>query len=138
MPGLSGQQIFMAPVPLEAPLPEYPKKALVKDAAPVSLVVRIIIYEDGVVHEVLDSPSDQRAAADHREVFREAVEAAVRSWRFRPAIIRTMAEGEDLDHDGKVDYTVTAAEKPVRSYLDLRFTFEVERGGGRVQVGPSR
>lgn len=137
-PALSRHQIFMAPVSLEAPLPGYPQRALANDAAPVTVSVRIIIYADGVVREVLDSPYEQRTEGDNREVFRDAVEEAVRSWRFSPATIRTLAEGEDLNGDGKVDYTVTTEQRPVRTYLDLRFTFEVVSGRGQVQVRPSQ
>lgn len=119
-PALSGQQIFMAPVPLDTPLPEYPQSALAKDAAPVTVTVRIVIHEDGAVHEVLDSPREQRQEEDDRELFRQAVKEVVRNWKYQPATIRTFEKGE----------------KPVRTYLDLRFTFEVVKGRGRVHVGP--
>ena len=135
-PALSGQQIFMAPVPLDTPLPEYPQSALAKDAAPVTVTVRIVIHEDGAVHEVLDSPREQRQEGDDREVFRQAVKEVVRSWRYQPATIRTFEEGEDLNQDGRADNTVVTGEKPVRTYLDLLFTFEVVKGRGRVHVGP--
>jgi hypothetical protein len=133
-PALQGRQVFMAPVALEAPLPEYPPAALANDAPPVTVVVRVIVSDAGAVREVLDSPLDDPARSDPGDPFRTEVERAVRAWRFRPAIIRTMKEGEDLNKDGKSDYDVVIQEAPVATYLDLRFTFEVVDGRGRVRT----
>ena len=88
--------------------------------------------------EVLDSPLDERPIGDNRGVYRAAAEEAVRRWKFDPATIRTLVEGEDINRDGRIDYPATVDEKPVRSYLDLRFTFEVVSGRGRVVVGPNK
>jgi outer membrane biosynthesis protein TonB len=136
-PAVSAQQVLMAPAPLDEPLPEYPELALATEAAPVTLAVRIIIDETGMVREVLDSPLDERPMGDKGGMYRAAVEEAVRRWRYHPAIIRTLGDGEDLNHDGRIDHRATLDEKPVRSYLDLRFTFEVVSGRGRVVVAPS-
>jgi hypothetical protein len=104
----------------------------------VKVAVRIIVYEDGAIRGVLDSPLDQPTNGENWEVFRAAVEQTVWSWRYTPATIRTFADGEDLNHDGKPDYPVMVEERPIRTYLDLRFTFEVVNGRGRVQVGPDQ
>lgn len=135
-PTLTRQQVLMAPVPLETPLPEYPQQALADDAAPVTVVLRIILDESGVVRDVLDSPLAPPEEGSGRALFREGAAAAVRGWRFLPAVIRTLAEGGDIDHDGRPDYTVVTDEERVRSYLDLRFTFAVVDGRGQVKIGP--
>lgn len=134
---VSGRQVLMAPVPIEQPLPDYPEQALVNDAAPVTVAIRIIIDETGVVRQVLDSPLDEGPAGDDRSMYRVAAEAAVRSWRYHPATIRTLVDGEDINKDGRIDEPAIFDEKPVRSYLDLRFTFEVVSGRGRVVAEPN-
>ena len=134
LPALSGKQVFMAAVPLDAPLPAYPGAAPAVDAAPISVVLRVVIDETGIVRDVADSPLDEPAGAD-RSAFRDAAAGVLRDWRFLPAVIRTLTDGNDVDHDGKPDYTVVTGEERVRSYLDLRFTFEVVDGHGRVKIG---
>ena len=135
-PVLSARQVFMAPDPLDTPLPDYPAGAITKGARPVTVMVRIIIHEDGAVHQVLDSPREQRREGDDHVVFRQAVKEAVRNWKYRPATIRTYAEGEDINNDGNADNTELIEEKAVRTYLDLLFTFEVVNGRARVRVAP--
>jgi hypothetical protein len=135
LPALSEKQVFMAAVPLDAPLPAYPGAALSPDAAPVQVVLRVVIDETGVVRDVADSPLDVPAPDTDRTAFREAAAGVLRDWRFLPAVIRTLTDGSDVDHDGKPDYTVVSGEERVRSYLDLRFTFEVVDGHGRVKIG---
>src|SRR5262245_45982392 len=135
LPALSGKQVFMAAVPLETPLPGYPGAAAACDTAPVTVVLRIVIDETGVVRDVADSPLDGPATGADRSAFRDAAADVLRDWRFLPAVIRTLTDGNDVDHDGKPDYTVVTGEERVRSYLDLRFTFEVVGGRGRVKIG---
>lgn len=133
-PRITPGQEFTPPATLRTVLPEYPRQALVGGAAPVILIVRVIIEEDGTVREVHPSPLDRPAGSGDPEPFRAAVEEAARRWEFAPATIRTFA-GRDIEGDGTVDYQVLEEAHPVRTYLDLRFTFEVVGGQGRVQFG---
>lgn len=133
LPALTRHQVFMAPVPVDAPLPEYPKEALAANAPPVTATVRVVVSEEGRVRDVLDSPMATAAEKGNRPEFRRAVEAAVRTWRYKAATIRTEKEGEEIPREG--EDTVTN-ETAVPTYLDLRFTFEVIGGAGRVRVAP--
>lgn len=127
----AGQQSFMAPVPLETPPPDFPPGSLADGMEPTVIVVRIVIGEQGNILGVLDSPEAQDHGAP---AFRAAVEQAVRGWKYKPAIIRSLVGGEDVNSDGIPDLNVVTQDQPVRSYLDLRFTFEVVDGRGRVRM----
>lgn len=135
VPSLSDDQWFKGPVPMEAPLPKYPDQALDKDAAPVTMVVRIIVEEDGTVKEVLASPLDDSAQGENRDLFRSAISEAVRRWKFVPATITTFSKAPEPDGDPNIDFRAAVEAKTVRAYLDLRFKFEIVEGQGRVQLG---
>jgi hypothetical protein len=133
-PALTAQQVFMPPRPLETPLPAYPQSALVKNAGSMTVVVRIFVEADGSVEQVLDSPLGIPMPDGTQDPFRAAVEGAVRGWTFVPAQVRTLTSGEDFDGDGKPDYQAIADQTAIRTYLDLRFTFEVVGGKGQVRL----
>ncbi len=128
--------MFLAPVPLETPLPNFPAVALVDGMEPVVVVVRIVIGEQGGVLGLLDSPAGTQPPSGAPPAFKAMVEEAVRGWKYQPATIRSFVSGEDINHDGVLDVDVVTQDKAVRSYLDLRFTFEVVDGRGRVLVAP--
>jgi hypothetical protein len=130
-PTLREGQGFTSPSPIVTHLPDYP--AGLEKAGSAVVVLRFIVGVDGAVRDVGDSPlRDPGAAAD--PAFREAAVTAVRSWLFVPAEIRTVKPGADLDHDGKPDYTVLVESERVPVYLDVRFTFEMIAGQGRVRI----
>lgn len=133
-PALLDQQVFMPPMPLESPLPRYPRRAVVTDSAPIMVAVRIFVEVDGSVGQVLDSPLGDSTEARARDLFRAAVEKAVRGWKFEPGRIQTLTQGKDIDGDGKPDYRVAVDETFIRTYLDLRFNFELVGGKGLVRV----
>ncbi|HEV8701803.1 MAG TPA: hypothetical protein VGV60_11080 [Candidatus Polarisedimenticolia bacterium] len=135
-PLAGGRQLFLAPVPLETPLPAFPAVALADGMHPVVVVIRIVIGEQGNVLGVLDSPVAPYEAGSTALVFRAAVEEALRGWSYKPAIIRSFVGGEDINHDGRPDVDVVTQDTPVRSYLDLRFTFDVVDGRGQVRMRP--
>ncbi len=138
VPQLAENQDFMAPVPRETPLPEFPAGAHIEANTPVIVVVRIVVGEDGAVREVLEGPLAGPNSLDIEGSFRMAVEDAVRRWTFDPAAIRTLAPGEDLDGDSKPDYKVLVASTPVPAYLDVRFRFEIVEGRGHVRLETAR
>lgn len=137
-PGLPLGQALAPPRPLETPLPEYPRQALAAGTAPVTVVARLVVDEDGAVGEVAPSPLDTTGQDQRREAFWAAIERAVRDRRFQPASVRTFAEGRDIDADGEIDYEVLTETRPVRVYLDVAFRFEVVEGRGRVRIDPDR
>jgi len=132
-PALSAGQRFSRPIPLVTRLPEYPQEALLSELAPVMLVARIIVEEDGTVQEIQASPLEKSTDSGSREPFWAAIRQAVLRWEFAPAIILTLKERQDLEGGGEDKEELTDA-RPVRTYLDLRFKFEVVDGQGRVQL----
>ena len=137
-PNLLEGEEFVPPHPIVTPLPLYPA-GHAEPRGPVVVVLRFVVGKTGVVEEVEDSPLRDPGDADAGAVgsdgaFRAAAEDAVRSWRFVPAAIQTVKPGADLDHDSKPDYTVLVASARVPVYLDVRFTFEMVAGEGRVRV----
>ena len=133
-PHLDAGEEFIAPFPLDTPLPQYPQGAHVDVSAPIILTVRIVIGEDGTVREVLGSPLAGTSGGDMEASFRAAVDDAVRRWTFVSAAIKRLEPGEDADHDGKPDYTIVLDSTRVPVYLDVRFKFEMVEGIGRVRI----
>jgi len=135
-PRIGDNQVFRPPVPLETPLPQFPPGDEARAGAPVTVVVRIVVGEEGTVTQVIDSPLAASGGGGTDATFRAAVEAAVRGWTFVPAAICTLAPGEDLDHDAKPDYTILVDSTHVPAYLDVGFRFELVEGTGRVRLEP--
>jgi hypothetical protein len=129
---LEGEE-FVPPQPIVTALPLYPA-GHTEARGPVVVVLRFVVGKTGVVEEVGDSPLRDPDDAVADAAFREASKDAVLSWRFVPAAIQTVKPGADLDHDSKPDYTVLVASSRVPVYLDVRFTFEMVEGKGRVRV----
>jgi hypothetical protein len=135
-PTLRDDQDFAPPTPIVTHLPEYPA-GREKTAGPAVVVLRFVVGKDGAVHDVHDSPlrdAGGTTGAGADPAFRDAAVDAVRSWLFVPAMIRTVKPGADLDHDGKPDYTVVVDADRIPVYLDVRFTFEMIEGQGRVRM----
>lgn len=132
-PQLNEDQDFMSPHPIVTHLPQYPAGHM--DAAgPVVVVLRFIVGENGAVRDVGDSPLRDTGLPAAAPDFRQAAVDAVLGWLFVPAAIRTVKPGADLDHDSKPDYTVLVDSERIPVYLDVRFTFEIIEGEGRVRI----
>ena len=128
---------FMRPLPRETlALPKYPERALAANDGPHREVVRIVIDPKGSVVEVLDSPMEPSDGGVFAADYRHAVEETVRTWRYSSGAMLHVRDGEDKDGDGRADYTITTAIDPVAVYYDVRFTFEIVDGQGRVRTGP--
>jgi hypothetical protein len=132
-PSLLEGEVFVPPSAIVTPIPLYPA-GHTEASRPVVVVLRFVVGKTGAVEEVTDSPLRDPGDAVADAAFREAAEDTVRSWRFVPAAIQTVKPGADLDHDSKPDYTVLVASTRVPVYLDVRFTFEMVEGKGRVRV----
>ena len=130
---------FMRPMALETKtLPVYPAAALAAHDTPHREVVRIVIDDRGSVGQVADSPMEQSDGGPFAADYRRAVDAAVRTWRFRPGVLEHVRDGEDKDGDGKADYKVMTSWDPVAVYYDIRFKFEILDGKGIVGVDSSK
>ena len=116
-------------------LPVYPEDLLRHNLARQEIVVRVIIDTEGRVARLEESPVPSKGEPAYRADFVRAVEAAVKSWQFAPASIRSFGPGPDDDGDGKGDYTILKSATALTSYHDLRFFFEVKNGQGVVTGG---
>ena len=124
---------FVPPEPREKlPLPFYPPEVLAARAT-ASVVVRILIDEEGRVKNVTDSPLEGSSPGPFAREFRAAVLRSLRHWRFTPGAIEQVEDGPDADADGKPDYRTTSSMSAVRVFYDVRFDFDVVSGEGRVR-----
>jgi predicted small lipoprotein YifL len=124
---------FRRPQPLDQrTLPIYPADALAAHDGPHRELVRIVIDDHGSVSQVGDSPLGASDGGLYAAAFREAVDTAVRRWRFAPGALYKTEPGHDLDNDGKPDYQVATSIDVVPVYYDIRFTFEIVDGKGVV------
>jgi hypothetical protein len=125
-------------VPLhELDLPDYPPAPLAAHSPPATVAVRILIDTDGRVVQVTDSPKEESSTGPFAADFRDAVERAVRRWRFVPAWIEWLRDGKDLDGDGKPDYQIVETYAKTSMTLDYRFEFRIVRGAGEVRGSAS-
>lgn len=107
-------------------LPVYPAPALQAKAGRATVGVHITVDADGRVAAITSSmfaiSTPGRFAAD----FRDAVEAALRQWRFDPARVEYF---ETVDEGGVTFHRVRRTET-IEADLDLSFTFTAN---GRVE-----
>ena len=126
-------QEFVTPRPERAlALPSYPERPLAAKAPSYTVVVRIVIDTEGRVSSFADSQLAPSTAGVFAADFREAVETAVRRWRFLPGHIDQLENGDDVDDDGKADYVRIVQRDLVPVFYDVRFDFEIVDGRGRV------
>ncbi len=110
------------------PKPEYPTE-LVARKLPLHVVsVRVTFAEDGRAADISNSPLAASTQDEYTPDFAGEVKKAVSRWRCWPARIRKFRLGKDLDGDGKPDYRILSAEKVLRTYFDMTFSFEVING----------
>jgi hypothetical protein len=132
--GLPEDVKFNRPMPMaKLKLPSYPADALAAGDGPHLEFVRFTIDEHGDVSKIDDSPLGASDGGPHAAAFRQAVDEAVRTWKYQPGALRTVEPGHDLDGDGKPDYTVTTSTRIVSVYYDVKFTFEIVEGKGVVR-----
>lgn len=117
-------------------LPAYPETALAARHGPESVTLRVVIDVTGNVVQVTDSPLAPPAKPGaFAGLFRDSAAEAVGSWKFAPARRQYLASGTDGDSDGVLDYgRWESVAIPV--YVDIRFTFEIVEGRGRVHTSP--
>lgn len=107
--------------PLAAPV--YPKAVLARRLGLVIVGVRITVNREGQVAAIGDSPVVFSSPNSHGAGFREAVEAAVRQWRFEPAVLQHMENVRGAD--GRPVLTITGVEKTDWTF-DVAFTFTAD------------
>ncbi len=110
------------------PLPVYPARALKAKARLSTVGVHITVDTTGRVSDIRSSMLVFNTPGPFADDFRDAVEAAVRQWRFAPA--RT--EHFEIVHEGSATYSRRASVENVETEFDLSFTFTAD---GRVEAG---
>ncbi|WP_157772453.1 energy transducer TonB [Lacunisphaera limnophila] len=110
-------------------MPVYPARALAAKAGAAQVGVRVTVDAQGNVTAVRPSmlaiSITPPAFADD---FREAVEGAVRQWKFRPARV----EDIEIVTGGGVAYSRVLHTETVEAEFDLAFTFTT---AGKVEAG---
>jgi TonB family protein len=109
----------------DAPLPIYPERPLAARFGKAMVIVRIIIAPEGNVADV--SPRPGSTTGRFAEDFFQAVDSAVRKWKFTPPQWWLLEEGKDLDGDGKPDYQRVVRMDPVSVSGDIEFHFEMTK-----------
>lgn len=111
--------------------PVYPEEAL-QAKAEGDVVVQLLVDTSGRIVQISDSPKAASTTGPFAAAFRRAVEQAVRSWQFAPAMVETVRPGKDNDQDGKPDYSIVESRSATAVHLHYRFTFRIVAGQGRV------
>lgn len=132
---LEPQQVFVMPIPLAQPEPEFPQS--IEAGLPVEVVVcaEIWLSEDGDVAKVAPfegSPDCASATTPPFEAYARSVGAALRRWEFTPAMICDFPP-QAIEKRERGDCTgpeVAVRRVPVR--LDYAFTFSSRDGKRRV------
>jgi TonB family protein len=109
----------------DAPLPIYPEHPLAARFGQALVIVRTTIAPEGTVTDV--SPRPGSTPGRFAEDFFQAVDSAVRKWRFTPPQWWLLEEGNDLNGDGKPDYQRVVRMDPVSVSGDIEFHFDVTK-----------
>ncbi len=110
------------------PKPEYPAELLRRHVPAHVIAVRVTFSEDAKANAIAGSPLAQSTEDQYTPYFSAAVTKALESWKCWPARIRKFRPGPDLDADGQSDYRILTAEKILKTYIDVSFSFEVING----------
>jgi len=108
-------------------MPVYPRRALAAKAGWATVGVKITVDSTGRVTDIRPSILTLSTPGPFAADFREAVELALRQWKFYPAENRKV---KYVEADGTLFGLVTHADK-VETEFDLSFTFTAT---GRVDL----
>ncbi|HSP14556.1 MAG TPA: hypothetical protein VLV78_07385 [Thermoanaerobaculia bacterium] len=119
------------------PFPEYPA-ALIGKSLPIHVVAaRVTFDEEGCPIDIAGSPLRASTEDQYTPYFVGEVRKAVATWKCWPPRIRKFRPGPDTDGDGKPDYRILSAEKVLKTYFDVSFSFEVVNGVPVVKGAPA-
>jgi hypothetical protein len=110
-------------------MPVYPAAALKAKAGRAQVGVRVNVEASGRVGDIAASMLAASTPGPFAPAFRDAVEAAVRQWRFRPAQI---IEQEEAPLPGGGSYKRVTHRESTEAQFDLVFTFTET---GKVEAG---
>lgn len=115
-------EVLVVAVPIE-PLarPVYPGTALGRETMPVIIGVHIVVDATGRVASVRRSLAVMSTPTPREDAFRDAVEAALAQWRFRPAELRRLRP--IFDDAGQLGWALLGREKSDCAF-DVSFLFQ--------------
>jgi hypothetical protein len=136
---LSELELFVMPMELEAPPPEFPAAYAQGDLAPLVVCAEVWLDTHGDITHVasLHQEPDCPARTDARTLaFEQAVVARLRQWTWGPARICRFPERlrEQRERDDCTGNEVDVVPVPVR----LAYAFTFQRSAGRASVASSR
>jgi TonB family protein len=106
------------------PLPIYPERPLAARFGQAVVIVRITIAPEGTVTDVSAKPGS--TPGRFAEDFFQAVDSAVRKWKFTPPQWWLLEEGKDINNDGKPDYQKVVRIDHVSVSGDVEFQFDLK------------
>lgn len=115
--------------------PAYPPELIPLHLPPHTIGVRLTFSESGRVIDAVPSPLVPSTDDSCKPAFLAAVTEAVREWKCQPPAIRKFRPGPDTDGDGKPDYQILVAQRVLKTFFDLSFSFEVVNGHPVVKSG---
>jgi hypothetical protein len=130
-----GEEFLRAQLDGDNPAPVYPRELIARAVAPHRIVVRILFDERGRVLDAGPSPLEPSTLSGYTARFDASVCAALLTWRVYPPAVRKFRPGPDSDADGKPDYRILVDQKPLKSFFDVAFTFEIVNGEPVVRQG---
>jgi len=117
------------------PQPKYPPELIARHLAPHTVAVRVTFDERGRLFDIAPSPVAESTRDEYQPAFEAAVRDAVGRWKCWPASIRKFRDGPDADGDGKPDYRILVAERMLKTFFDISFSFEIVNGQPVVRSG---
>ncbi len=113
-------------------MPVYPPAALAAKAGAATIGVRVTIDTHGAVADIRPSLLVVNVAPSvFAAAFREAVEVAVRQWRFAPARVHYL----ERVTESEFTYERVTRTEMIEAEFDLAFTFTPS---GRVEAGDAK
>ncbi|MDQ5981198.1 MAG: hypothetical protein QG602_4176 [Verrucomicrobiota bacterium] len=110
-------------------MPLYPPDALAAKAGAATVGVRVTVDTDGSVTNIRPSLLVVNVASPaYAAAFREAVEVAVRQWKFAPARVHYLERARE----GEFTYERVIRTETIEAEFDLAFTFTSQ---GKVETG---
>lgn len=110
-------------------MPVYPPKALAAKAGAATIGVHVTVDASGAVVDIRPSMlAISVTPPKFADAFREAVETAVRQWKFAPARVHYI----DVVTEGDFTYHRVTRTERIEAEFDLAFTFTTS---GKVEAG---
>lgn len=131
---MAAHQAFAFPVPQDNVSPVFPADYPARELAPTTLCVSFVVDAAGNPAQVNALAQEGCAPAEQFVPLRDAMLAAVRQWRFEPAMFCDYPDAatRDRDWNGVGCAGATVQKRIVPVSLAYAFTFSLRNGKGEV------